>query len=164
MTKRLFVTPDRCIGCKSCELACAFVHAPRPGATALTRIRVYTMTAERHMPVTCLQCQEAACVKVCPTGALVRNPATGAIEVATERCILCTMCTVACPFGNIHVDAAAHEGPAGKHGTIVKCDLCEGDPACAKFCPTAALEWTAQPTKNPPPKPAQTHVPTIARA
>ena len=146
--KRLFVTPERCIGCRSCEIACSFAHSPALGRPGLSRIRAYTMTPETHVPVTCLQCQDAACVKVCPTAALVRCTKTGAIEVVTERCIGCMMCTQACPFGNIHVEPATNE--------IVKCDVCGGDPACAKFCPTAALEWTAEPTKNPPPKPATT--------
>ena len=148
MDKRLFVTPERCIGCRSCEIACAFAHARALGRPGQTRVRAYTQTSERHVPVLCLQCISAACVKVCPTKALVRNMTTGAVEVRTERCVQCRMCTVACPFGNIQWDDGA--------GAIVKCDTCGGDPACARFCPTAALEWARKPTRNPPPKP--THV------
>ena len=146
--KRLFVTPERCIGCRSCEIACSFAHSPKLGQPGRSRIRAYSMTPETHVPVTCLQCEDAACVKVCPTAALVRCEKTGAIEVINERCIGCMMCTMACPFGNIHVEPANNQ--------IVKCDLCGGDPACAKFCPTAALEWTTESTKNPPPKPVAT--------
>jgi anaerobic carbon-monoxide dehydrogenase iron sulfur subunit len=150
--KRLFITPGRCIGCRGCELACAFAHPVQKktlgGTTTIpgrTRIRAYPMDAERHVPVVCLQCDTAACVAVCPTNALVRNKATGAIEVLTERCVRCMMCTVACPFGNIHDEPSASE--------IVKCDLCGGDPACAKFCPSAALTYGAESNRNPPPKP-----------
>ncbi len=150
--KRLFVTPGRCIGCRGCEIACAFAHpVRRPGGhrpsdqPGKSRIRTFPMSAERHVPVVCLQCEEAACQAVCPTGALQRNEASGAIEVLTERCVRCMMCVVACPFGNVHDEPAMRE--------IVKCDLCGGDPACAKFCPTAALEYAVRPTRNPPPKP-----------
>lgn len=151
MKKRLFVTPDRCIGCRTCELACAFAHSPAPNRLALTRVRAYSMTADQHVPVLCLQCEEAACVKVCPTAALQRNAATGAIEVDHDRCIRCRMCTVACPFGNIHYDDG--------ESCLAKCDLCGGDPACARFCPTAALEYAVRPTRNPPPKPTVTRPP-----
>jgi Fe-S-cluster-containing hydrogenase component 2 len=151
--KRLFVTPERCIGCRSCEIACSFAHATGRGAPGLTRIRAWPLAPETHVPVVCLQCENAACVQVCPTQTLVRvteGPGAGAIQVLAERCIQCRMCTVACPFGNIHVEPA--------NGQIVKCDLCGGDPACAKFCPTAALEWATAPTKNPPPKPQHTRI------
>ncbi len=155
--KRLFITPDRCIGCRSCEIACAFAHATALGQPGLPRIRAYSMTPEFHVTVVCLQCENAACVQVCPTTALVRSDETGAIEVLTDRCIGCGMCLVACPFGNIHQeDAPRVKDGTHPHGTIVKCDLCEGDPACAKFCPTAALEWATESTKNPPPKPVHT--------
>ena len=40
---------------------------------------------------------------------------------------------VACPFGAISVDPLTDR--------IIKCDLCLGDPACAKFCPTGAIEY-----------------------
>ena len=146
--KRLFVTPARCIGCRSCEIACSFSHAPRPGAPGLTRVRAYPMSAETHVPVLCLQCESAACVQVCPTRAFVRSARTGALEVVAERCIGCMMCLKACPFGNVHVETSTN--------TIVKCDVCGGDPACARFCPTAALEWATAPTRNPPPRPAHT--------
>lgn len=151
--RRLFVTPERCIGCKSCEIACAFTHATGLGTPGLTRIRAYSLRPETHVPVVCLQCENAACVQVCPTATLVRvteGPGAGAIRVHTERCISCRMCTVACPFGNIHLEPAS--------GQIVKCDLCGGDPACAKFCPTAALEWGTVRTKTPPPKPQHTRL------
>ncbi|MBZ0263770.1 4Fe-4S dicluster domain-containing protein [bacterium] len=136
MTKRLIVTPYRCTDCKNCEVACSFVHTSDPRKPSLTRIRAYTLKNAVKTVVTCLQCDEAACVTVCPVEALVRNPITGAIE-RNERCITCKMCTYACPFGNIHFDNSNSE--------IVKCDVCEGDPACAKVCPTRALVWADKP-------------------
>ncbi len=140
MSKKLWVTPYRCIGCRSCEIACSFVHSKSPMAPAVTRVRAYTFTATTSSVNLCLQCDDAACQKVCPTTALPRNSATGAIEVDMNKCVLCMMCTVACPFGNIHFDKGQKE--------IVKCDVCEGDPACAKFCPTRALEWSENPSPD----------------
>ncbi len=137
MKKRLIVTPERCINCRSCEVACSFTHAPKPNSPAISRIRVYPFSEERNVPVTCLQCEEAACMMVCPTGALSRNPETLAIEYAPEKCIHCKSCVYACPFGNCHYDEAYNQ--------VAKCDLCGGDPACAKFCPSKALVWDTQP-------------------
>ncbi len=139
MAKRLIVTPYRCTDCKNCEVACSFVHTKDPLKPALSRVRAYTLQDNVKSVVLCLQCEEAACQAVCPTGALVRNEETGAIE-RTDACIKCRACTFACPFGNIHFDTTYEE--------IVKCDVCEGDPACAKYCPTAALVWAEKPVPD----------------
>ena len=140
MSKKLWVTPYRCIGCRSCEIACSFVHSKSPMDPALTRVRAYTFSPVISSVVLCLQCDDAACQKPCPTNALPRNLVTGAIEVDHNKCVKCMMCTVACPFGNIHFDHGNQE--------IVKCDVCGGDPACAKFCPTRALEWSEIPSPD----------------
>jgi Fe-S-cluster-containing hydrogenase component 2 len=133
MKKRLIVTPDRCIGCKTCELACAFRHAKDLKSIGKSRVTVYSPAPEKHMAILCLQCEDAACMKVCPTEALVRNESTLAVDVIDEKCIRCGVCTLACPFGNISMDI--------DNGVAVKCDLCKGQPACARFCPTLALEF-----------------------
>lgn len=134
----LRVVTDRCNGCGNCEMACAFVHAQgsRPAAP---RIHVIgRRAAPAHgTPVLCLQCADPACVAACPANALSRDEGTGAIRLDERRCIRCRSCVGACPFGNISWDAAAHE--------VVKCDLCGGDPQCARFCPTGALSGTARP-------------------
>ena len=138
--KQLFVTPNRCTACRNCEVACSFVHTVNPVALARPRVRVYALSETKNTVNLCLQCEEAACQKVCPVEALIRNEKTGAIEVNLQRCIRCMMCTIACPFGNIYLDEEASE--------IIKCDLCHGDPACAKFCPTLALEYAENPSPD----------------
>ncbi len=138
MAKKLIYTPYRCVDCKNCEMACSFIHTRDFTKPAMSRVRAFTSGDIRSVTV-CQQCEDAPCQKVCPTGALVRNPATGAIE-RTDKCILCKMCTLACPYGNIHFDPIYEE--------IVKCDLCGGDPACAKFCPTRALVWADEPATD----------------
>ena len=130
--KTLVVIPHKCVGCRTCEVACSFAHATAQGL-GHSRIRVHPVGHERFVQVTCLQCVNAACVKACPTKALKRNMETGAIEVDYNRCIGCGLCEVACPFGHMHFDVKARQP--------VKCDLCGGNPACATFCPHGALEW-----------------------
>jgi Fe-S-cluster-containing hydrogenase component 2 len=131
--KQLVVTPVRCIGCRTCEIACAFSH-PSAKTPGRSRIRAFPIRPpEGGIPVVCFQCDSAACVMVCPTNALTRNADTGAIDYHDARCIHCRACVAACPFGNIGYD----DGTRG----CFKCDLCGGDPQCAKYCPSRALEF-----------------------
>lgn len=132
MEKTLVITPSRCIACRTCELACAFKHAGN-GMPGIPRIRAFMFGEGKNQVITCFQCDEAACVKVCPVTALSRNDATGAIKVDEDRCIGCGLCSIACPFGHITHD--------GQNAIAVKCDLCGGEPACAAFCPTRTLEY-----------------------
>lgn len=143
MNKRFVVNPDLCTGCRTCELACSFNH-PVDGKPGLSRIFVIpTEHKELWVPVTCLQCDDPACVKSCLVDALRRNEKTGAIELNQDKCVKCMACVAACPFGCSVIDAV--------HNIVVKCDLCSGDPACARFCPSKALEYkdvSERPTKK----------------
>jgi anaerobic carbon-monoxide dehydrogenase iron sulfur subunit len=130
---RIFrVTVERCIACGKCELACAFAHG-RNGTPSKTRINVFRRGPEKGIPVVCFQCYDPACVAICPTSALARDPGTGAIEMLRERCISCRMCVAACPFGNMLWDDSCN--------LVQKCDLCGGEPRCVPFCPTGALDY-----------------------
>jgi Fe-S-cluster-containing hydrogenase component 2 len=55
------------------------------------------------------------------------------VEYTKSKCIGCLMCTIACPFGNAVYDGVTE--------SILKCDTCDGDPACVRFCPSQALEF-----------------------
>ncbi len=132
MQKTLIITPGRCTACRTCELACSFKHADKNGL-GLSRIRAFMKGEEKNIVLTCFQCDDAACVRACPTEALKRNDETGAIEVIDERCLRCGACAAACPFGQMETDSRSH--------IAIKCDLCGGDPACATFCPTKSLEY-----------------------
>ena len=138
--KRFVIHPNSCTGCRTCELACAFTHGQNgtPGKS-----RIYPIDGqfpELWVPVACLQCEDAACVKSCLVDALTRNPATGAIDLDAERCVRCMACVAACPFGCSLLDEI--------NGPIVKCDLCGGDPVCAHFCPTKSLRYEEEPEGN----------------
>jgi anaerobic carbon-monoxide dehydrogenase iron sulfur subunit len=130
--KHFAITPSKCINCHNCEMACAFRFSEGKLPLSGRAIKV-EVAAERNLPLTCLQCEEAACVKVCPARAIIRNEVTGALEVYADRCIGCQQCVAVCPFGHIGMDA--------RRGIALKCDLCYGNPTCAMFCPTKALEY-----------------------
>jgi Fe-S-cluster-containing hydrogenase component 2 len=116
-------------------------------------VKTYRYSDDFSLVVLCLQCDDAACIKVCPTKALAHNPKTGAVEVDMEKCIKCRMCAIACPFGNITIEPETLN--------VLKCDLCQGDPACAKFCPTKALEYATHPSPTPAPEEAKRAVPPL---
>ena len=72
-------------------------------------------------------------MSACPVNAIAIDPATGAKVVREPTCVGCALCTIACPFGTIFWDPGTHKA--------FKCNLCGGDPACAKACPTAAIVY-----------------------
>jgi Fe-S-cluster-containing dehydrogenase component len=86
----------------------------------------------------CMHCLDPACVSVCPVGALLKDPGSGAVTYDQDKCIGCRYCQVACPFG---VPKFQWESTSPK---IVKCQLCHhrykdgGIAACCEFCPTGA--------------------------
>ena len=144
MDKVITVNIEKCLACKSCELACAVAHSLAKALSAAVvsgekpGYRVNVEVYEGHaVPVHCQHCEEAACVIACPTGALHRDEQTGRVLVERERCIGCGMCVQACPFGVITMH------PDGKG--VLKCDLCMDrlaagrEPACVEACPTKAL-------------------------
>ncbi|MFB4523241.1 4Fe-4S dicluster domain-containing protein [Enterobacter hormaechei subsp. hormaechei] len=134
MNQFIMADSEKCIGCRTCEVACMVSHQndATPGAVT-SRIRVVkgdTFTTA----VGCHQCEDAPCANVCPTQAIHRT--AGAWLVEQARCIGCKSCMVACPFGAMEVRLVEDRVQA------LKCDLCvhrEGGPACVEACPTHAL-------------------------
>lgn len=149
----VFVDPQRCIGCRQCEFACAVEHSAtkEPVLAFLekpvprTRIHVEPgPVPTTSFPNKCRHCDPAPCQLVCPTGAITRDSTNGVVLVESERCIGCAMCAVVCPFDVItfhEVAAAAPEAAA----VAVKCDGCidrvnDGEtPACVEACKVDAL-------------------------
>jgi Fe-S-cluster-containing hydrogenase component 2 len=140
MTKMLVVDPDRCIGCGLCEMACSFKHT---NEFSQTRSRIKAFRWEKTcdaVPLVCSQCQDAPCISVCGvSGAITRNPETGAVVFNHDLCIGCRLCMFNCPYGAIDFDAAI--------GQLIKCDLCDGDPMCVKYCSVKAITY-AQPVAS----------------
>jgi len=79
-----------------------------------------------EVPHLCTQCSNYPCVQACPVKALSVNEKTGAVEVDRDKCTACGVCVNACPGGIPHLH------PNRKH--VLICDLCGGDPECAKIC------------------------------
>lgn len=134
MNQFIMADAAKCIGCRTCEAACAVSHQDPTSAHAFTpRIRV-VKGGSFTTAVGCHQCEDAPCANVCPTHAIRRT--AGAWLVDQTRCIGCKSCMLACPFGAMQVRLVGNKAHA------LKCDLClhrEGGPACVAACPTHAL-------------------------
>lgn len=138
----VYIDPRRCMGCRSCEIACAVEHsttktvltAPYERPKPIPRIRVVP-AASLFVPMRCQHCRDPPCMAVCPTRAIYKSD-EGFVLVNPLRCIGCGMCILACPFG--------HPRFSEEH-YMVKCDFCidrvrRGElPACVEACPTGAL-------------------------
>ena len=136
MTKMITVNIDKCTGCGACELMCSFRHHGEFNPRKARITKTVFHDEQISVPILCQQCEDAWCVNVCPSGALQKSvdALTGAyvVTVSEDVCVGCRMCMLACPYGNIQV---------GSKGVAEKCNLCEGDPQCVKFCAFSALRF-----------------------
>lgn len=130
--KIITVNPDKCDGCRLCELACSLKTI---GEFNPARARIHVIGFEEifSLPVMCFHCEKPYCAEVCPTGAITREEASGVNRISRQKCVGCKICTLACPFGNIVFSS--------EEKIAVKCELCDGKPECVLFCPTGALEF-----------------------
>lgn len=132
--KLVTMNPKNCVGCRNCEMACAFARTKETCESKESNIKVNHYIDERVLiPMTCLHCNEAWCLEVCPAGAISRNEETNAVVIDSDKCAGCKMCILACPYGNIHFDS--------ENLVSRKCDLCGGDPKCVKHCIAGALSY-----------------------
>ena len=133
MAKVLFIDYQRCTGCRTCEMVCAVKH---DGVLNPMRSRIKVMKWEAeglYVPVSCQQCQDAPCMNVCPVKAISRDDEMGCVEVDYDACIGCRSCVVVCPFGAMSFNTIDRQ--------VFKCDLCDGDPQCVRFCDIDAVQY-----------------------
>jgi len=133
MEKLLIFDSGKCVGCRICEMACSLTQTGVCNPASSRRRVLHFEETALDVPMQCQQCDDPACMNICPVKAIYADAETGAKVINQNKCIGCKMCMIACPFGAISVD------PINKK--VVKCDLCVGDPACARFCPTQAIEF-----------------------
>jgi Fe-S-cluster-containing dehydrogenase component len=160
----LVIDLDTCVGCHACAVACkewntGGMVAPLPDLDPYGQAprgvwlnRVHSFETEGsmggrtvHFPRSCLHCENALCVTVCPTGASYKRQEDGIVLVDEDKCIGCKLCSWACPYGAREFD---EDG-----GVMKKCTLCidridnahlpeaERLPACVRACPTSARHF-----------------------
>lgn len=136
---------DSCIGCDDCVRACAAGHDGNP--RFLRQGVAHTNLQVTHA---CMHCADPVCLIGCPTGAIHRDAASGAVRIDDPTCIGCATCANACPYDNIRMveinDLAGRplsDPDTGKQRVkATKCDFCQdlpGGPACQRACPRGAL-------------------------
>ncbi len=168
-SKKIFCDITKCVGCRTCELACAVEHSvakdlflailerPRP------KKRRDTQFIERNVShsIGCQHCDEPPCVEACMASCISKDKKTGKVDIDIERCVGCWMCIMVCPFASITRryaedaersyslgDASAPRSDTSQNNHIrgnkaLKCDLCpdRDSPACVDSCPTRALSY-----------------------
>ena len=160
----LVIDLDTCVGCHACAVSCkewntAGYHAPLPDTDPygkdvdgvwLNRVHGFE-TGEKqdgrtvYFPRSCLHCEDAPCVTVCPTGASYKRTEDGIVLVDQDLCIGCKLCSWACPYGAREFDSDG--------GVMKKCTLCidriyndnleveDRQPACVSACPARARHF-----------------------
>jgi carbon-monoxide dehydrogenase iron sulfur subunit len=133
MSKVLMISPGKCVGCRTCEDACSLKQAEVTNPS-LSRIQVVKLQMGiESIPIACAQCESAPCMEICPVKAISRDGLLGRVIVDHDTCIGCRMCVAICPFGCMNFDSVDKR--------VFKCELCDGDPTCVKFCQHGALEY-----------------------
>jgi Fe-S-cluster-containing dehydrogenase component len=133
-----FIDPSRCIGCQACYHACSECDTHR-GESMIHLEYVDREASPQTVPVVCMHCEDPACAKVCPADA-IKKTADGIVQSALEaRCIGCSNCVLACPFGVPRYVARIDQ--------MMKCDMCYDrtsagrKPMCTSVCPSGALAF-----------------------
>lgn len=144
----------RCIGCRSCEKACAEAHGFQiPDIENDNALEMIRTTSEKQWTVVnrfeteigevfvkqqCMHCWQPACTAACLTNAMLKTE-EGPVIWRGNKCLGCRYCMAACPF-----DMPKYEYHSW-NPKVQKCNLCwerlqEGKiPACVQSCPTDAL-------------------------
>ena len=161
----LVIDLDTCVGCHACVISCKEwntgnygaplsdmdAYGKDPQGTFLNRVHTFEVKQENkpaqvtHFPKSCLHCEDAPCVTVCPTGASYKRVEDGIVLVNESDCIGCGLCAWACPYGAREMDAA--------EGVMKKCTLCvdriynenipeeDREPSCVRTCPAGARHF-----------------------
>ena len=162
MHKAMLIDPSKCIGCRACQVACkqwnqlpaeetSFTgsYENPPAISAVTWTKIMFRECEENDRLQwffckqgCMHCSDAACMTVCPSGAIYHTD-EGTVKVDTTRCIGCNYCAASCPFQAVSFDRRTNLPP--------KCTFCHDrvvnglKPACATACPTGAISYGDRP-------------------
>ena len=123
---KFYCDENRCIHCDGCSVACAEAHKL---PVEISRRKVVTINEgiigkEFSTSVACMHCTDAPCEQVCPVDCFyIRED--GIVLHDKNKCIGCSYCLYACPFGAPQFPS---NGAFGTKGVMDKCTMCAGGP------------------------------------
>lgn len=136
------IDQSRCIGCQACVQACEECGTHR-GTSLIHLDQIDVGVTPQTAPAVCMHCETPTCASVCPADAIKQNE-DGIVQSALKpRCIGCSNCVLACPFGVPRYEPEPDQ--------MMKCDSCIDRtsiglaPMCASVCPSEAL-WYGTPS------------------
>ena len=139
---RFHFNMTKCIGCRSCEVACNEQNNTPPDLRwrRIGEIEggTYPNTERFYLSMGCNHCLSAECIKGCPVDAYTKDPVTGIVLHSADACIGCQYCVWNCPY------SVPQFNP--ERGVVGKCDMCHGrltdgrEPACVNACPEDAIQ------------------------
>lgn len=134
---------EKCSACGACAIACMDQNdiEVEEHVTPLRMVCQFERTDDKtgclgFLSIACMHCDDAPCIKACPSGCIAKDPDTNLTIYDNTNCIGCHSCSMACPFGAPSFD---------RNGKMIKCDGCAVRvsrglvPACVRVCPTGAL-------------------------
>ena len=115
-----YFDPNSCMGCNACAIACKNRHGVDEGGVDWRRVETVSSGTfpdyqEQNVSLSCMHCEDAPCVNVCPTNAIEKRESDGIVTINRDECIGCRYCGWACPYGAPQY---------GSEGLMQKCNLC----------------------------------------
>jgi len=133
-----YVDPSRCIGCQSCVKACEECETHR-GHSMINFDFIDRAETIETAAYVCWHCDDPTCAQVCPADAIKKGEDGIVLSALKPRCIACSNCVLACPFGIPKI--------VPEYEQMMKCDMCYDRtsvgkrPMCATVCPSQALAY-----------------------
>jgi len=139
----IYVDPNLCSGCETCESICSFVHDGdfNPINTRIHRVRIEPII---NIALSCQKCETMKCLHSCPEHAISKDEENGSVIIDETKCNGCGFCVRACDFGLITMNINSQKA--------ISCDLCRGmkdefvdpvsgkkEPQCIIVCPKEAI-------------------------
>ncbi|MFC2014707.1 4Fe-4S binding protein [Chloroflexota bacterium] len=131
--KTIKIDPDKCTGCRACEIACSAYHADPKYSVVnpeRSRIRVFwDMLNDVYVPIIAGDFTETEC------------NARYIVTIDGKEYGECSFCRSSCPSRDIFKEPGS--------GIALKCDACgepmpEGGPMCVQWCEADALTYAPE--------------------